>query len=340
MRADERTRLRSAFPEGVATVAELVAAGVPERTAYHRCLDGGPWQSPLPGVVFLFTGEPTRRQVVLAGVALAGPHAMVTGMEGCRRHGLQRGPRRLARTRDAREMVHLLVPDTRQVRDVDPVHVERTSRLPEPVLRDGIPLAPLTRCCVDAARRLRREGDVAELLSDAVQRGLCTVAQLARELDAGSRRHTAMPRRVLRGLSDGVRSAAELAARRLWPATGLPDPWWNVHIHEADGTFVGVADCWLDDVAMVWEIESTEWHMSPEDHDRTVERAARFVAAGAVYVASKPRRIRTRRSEIVQMLRDTRHHAANRPRPALVATRPDATAAPVAGKPRSCSEVA
>jgi hypothetical protein len=335
MRADERARLRAAFPEGVATVAQLVAAGVAERTAYHRCLDGGPWQSPLPGVVLLFTGEPTRRQVVLAGLALAGPRAIVTGLEGARRHGLQRGPRRLARVHDVSEIVHLLVPDGRQVRDTGPVHVERTSRLPEPVLRDGIPLAPLVRCCIDAARRLRREGDVAELLSDAVQRGLCTVAQLARELDAGSRRHTAMPRQVLRGLADGVRSAAELAARKLWPATGLPDPWWNVHVHTADGTFIGIADCWLDDVAMVWEIESTEWHLSPDDHDRTVERAARFVAAGAVYVASKPKRILTRRGEIVQMLRDARRHAADRPRPALVATRPDARPGPIAGKPRS-----
>ncbi len=49
--------------------------------------------------------------------------------------------------------------------------------------------------------------------------------------------------------------------------------------------FLGIADCWLDDVAMVWEIESTEWHLSPEDHDRTVERAAAFTAAGAIYTA-------------------------------------------------------
>lgn len=337
MRPETRNRLRKAFPEGVATVKQLVAAGVPERTAYHRCLDGGPWQSPLPGVVLLFTGEPTRRQLVLAALALAGPGAVVTGIEGCWRHGLRRGPQRLG---DADAfVVHLLVPAGRQVRDVGFVHVERTARMPEPQWRDGIPLAPLTRCCLDACRRLRREGDVAELLSDAVQRRLSTVLALSAELEAGSRRHTAMPRRVLRGVAEGVRSAAELDARKLWPSTGLPEPLWNVPVRTADGTPLGTADCWLDDVAMIWEIESGEWHMSPEDHDRTVVRAARFTAAGAVYVASKPRRIRLRRAEIVQMLRATYVQAARRPRPDLRAVvRSDAS--PVAGKPRSRSETA
>ena len=27
--------------------------------------------------------------------------------------------------------------------------------------------------------------------------------------------------------------------------------------------FLGYGDCWLDEVAMLWEIESTEWHLSP-----------------------------------------------------------------------------
>ena len=39
---------------------------------------------------------------------------------------------------------------------------------------------------------------------------------------------------------------------------------------------------------MAWEIESTEWHLSPFDHTRTVERAAAFVAAGVIYTATLP----------------------------------------------------
>jgi hypothetical protein len=325
------SRLRAQFPEGVATAKQLVAAGMRERTVYRRCLDGGPWQNPLPGIIFLFSGRPTRRQLVLAAVLLGGPEAMVTGAEACRRHGMRRGPARLRDERDAVDEVHLLVPDRRQLRSVDYVHVERTKSLPEPVLRSGVPLAPLTRACIDAVRRLREEGEIAELLSDAVQRRLCTVAELSRELEAGSRRHTAIPRLVLRAVADGVHSAAELAAKRMWPSTGLPAPMWNVEVYTEDGLFLGVADCWLDNVAMVWEIESTEWHLSPEDHERTVERAARFTAAGAVYIATKPRKIRTDRTRVIQILRATYAHAAARPRPPLRAL----PASAVSAKPLS-----
>ncbi|WP_433556454.1 hypothetical protein ACQPWY_30075 [Pseudonocardia xinjiangensis] len=130
-----------------------------------------------------------------------------------------------------------------------------------------------------------------------------------------------MPRRVLGELAEGVRSAAELEAKRLWSSTGLPEPWWNAAVYDAEGRFLGVADCWLDDVAMVWEIESSEWHLSPADHDTTVERAAGFVAAGAVYTASKPKKILTNPEDVVVTLRATYEQARKRPRPPLRAIR-------------------
>lgn len=321
------------FPSGVATARQLVAAGMRERTVYRRCLDGGPWQNPLPGIVLLFSGKPTRRQAVLAAVLLGGPEALVTGLEACRRHGLRRGPARPRDEREPTEEVHLLVPHHRQVRSVGYVHVERTTLLPERVLRSAVPLAPLPRACIDAVRRLRLEGEITELLSDAVQRRLCTVSDLYRQLEASSRRHTAVPRRVLGAVADGVRSAAELAAKRMWSSTGLPSPMWNVDIYTEDGVFLGKADCWLDDVAMVWEIESSEWHMSPEDHDRTVERAARFTAAGAVYTASKPKKIRTDPIGVARVLRATYEQASARPRPPLCAL-------PESARPPSWREMA
>jgi hypothetical protein len=322
------TALRRMFPSGVAAAKQLVAAGALERTVYRRCLDGGPWQNPLPGIILLFSGKPTRPQSVLAAVLLGGPGAMVTGAEACRRYGLRRGPARPRHERNPMDEVHLLVPHHRQLRSVEYVHVERTKSLPEPVIRSGVPLAPPARACIDAARRLRTDGEIAELLSDAVQSRLCTVAELNQELEASSRRHTALPRRVLRAIAEGVRSAAEIDAKRLWRSTRLPEPMWNADIYTEHGIFLGTADCWLDDVAMVWEIESSEWHMSPEDHDRTVERAARFTAAGAVYTATKPKRIRTDRAEVARRLKATYAQAKNRPRPALYAVPSSASVKP------------
>jgi hypothetical protein len=308
--------VRAAFPAGVAKVSQLVELGFSERTIYKRCLDGGPWQRILPGIILLCTGRPTRDQEVLAALLLCGKDAVVTGAEACRRYGLQRG---LPRNRTDRT-VQILIPHERQVRDAEYVEVERTHRMPAVVMKDGIPLAELTRACVDASRRIRSAADVTELLAEPVQRRMCTVMALHRELESGSRRGSARPRAALGALGAGVRSTAERAARHLWAAAGLPEPLWNCTIHTDAGDLLGIADCWIDDVAMVWEIESTEWHLSPAAHARTVERAAKFTAAGAIYVATKPSKLLRDPADVVAMLRAVYRQAQARQRPPLVAT--------------------
>jgi hypothetical protein len=308
--------LRRAFPHGVGAVRQLAAFGFTERTVYRRCLAGGPWQRILPGIVLLFTGTPTRDQMVYAALLLCGENSVVTGLEACRRYGLRRGP---DGPKSGRE-VEVLVPHNRQRRSVGFVHVQRTERLPPAILRDGVPLAPLPRACTDAARRLRAPGEIIELLSEPVQRGMCTVSALGLELEAGSRRGSAAPRRILTDMQDGVRSAAEREAMALWRSTGLPEPWWNATIRSADGEFIATVDCWVDEFAMAWEIESTQWHLSPTDHDRTVQRAAELTAAGVVYIATKPSRIRRDPAGVVATLRATYRQARARPRPPLIAT--------------------
>lgn len=310
---------RAAFPLGVATARQLMALGVSERTVYNRCLPGGPWRRLLPGVIGLFSGTPTLEQYVLAALLLCGPDAMVTGLEACRRHGIRRGPVRGGDHGEQPVEIHVLVPATRQVRSVGYVHVERTNRLPPAIVRGGIPLAPVPRACIDAARRLTQPGEVTELLADAVQRGLCTITALVQEIGHTTRRGTAIPRSVLRDVAEGVRSAAERQAKAVWRQSGLPEAWWNVAVHDEEGRFLGIADCWVDDVAMVWETESTEWHLSPADHDATVERAAAFTAAGAVYTATKPRKLRTDPQGVAALLRATYERARVRPRPGLTA---------------------
>jgi hypothetical protein len=332
--APPRTRARSeaarsAFPLGVATARQLVGIGFNERTVYKRCLPGGPWSRLLPGIIGLFTGTPTPEQSVVAALLLCGPDALVTGLEACRRHDIRRGPVRAAESNGSPAEVHVLVPATRQVRSVGYVHVERTHRLPSAIVRGGIPLAPVPRACIDAARRLNRPGDVTELLADAVQRGLCTIAALSNEIEDTTRRGTAIPRSVLRDVAEGVRSAAERQAKDLWRRSGLPEARWNVPVHDEAGRFLGIADCWVDDVAMVWETESSEWHLSPADHDATVERAAAFTAAGAVYTATKPKKLRTDPRGVTAILRATYERACARPRPGLTA------GSPGSGKPHS-----
>lgn len=84
---------------------------------------------------------------------------------------------------------------------------------------------------------------------------------------------------------------------------------------------LGIAGCRVDGVAMIWEIESTEWHMSPADHDRTVAKAAAFVTRGALYLRAEPRMLRLDPAGVIRTLQDAHRHAANRPRPPLTAIR-------------------
>ncbi|MFC4950904.1 hypothetical protein ACFPFQ_46395 [Pseudonocardia sp. GCM10023141] len=312
--ADDLDIIRAASNKGVIRARTLAELGIAESTIYARCRDGGPWRRLLPGIILLTNGVPTIDQKVVAALLLGGPDAIVTGLEACRRHGVRRGPRGIGE-------IQILVPHTRQVRTIGFVHVERTSRLPVPIVRDGVPLAPVARASIDAARRLRRRGDIAELLSDPVQQRLCTIAALDAELNECSRRGTATPRNVLAGVAAGVRSAAELDARALWASTGLPEPWWNARVCTLDGKLIGYPDAWFDEVAMAWEIDSTEWHLSPPDHNRTVAKAAAYAAAGIIHVPSQPSTMRLERQLVRQTLISAHAHAANRPRPALLVTR-------------------
>ena len=277
--------LHAAARDGVIGARRLVDLGVPESTVYRRCRPGGPWQLLLPAVVLLSTGTPTRDQLVAGALRYAGDGALVTGLEACRRHGVRRGPA-------SDGTVHLLVPHDRQVQSSRYAVVERTRRLPAAVVRSGLPLAPAGRATVDAGRRLSAPGEVTELMADAVQRGLCTVRELAVEVDDAQRRGTAVPRRILHDVQDGVRSAAERDAKKLWSRSGLPEPWWNARVHDGRGNLLGVADAWFDDVALTWEINSLEWHLGPDDYAREQERTARFTAAGALVLPTQPRRLR------------------------------------------------
>ena len=132
-----------------------------------------------------------------------------------------------------------------------------------------------------------------------------------------------MPRRILRDVSAGARSAAERDAQRLWRRSGLPEPWWNAPVYDACGQLLGIADGWWDDVGLAWEINSFAWHLLPEDYAREQEKAARFAAAGISVVPTLPTRMRDEADAVIDELRRAYGHAAGRARPPVHAIRSD-----------------
>ncbi|SEE62602.1 hypothetical protein SAMN04489729_8413 [Amycolatopsis lurida] len=278
------------------TVARPVEFGVPRKTCYRRCRPGQPWQRLLPGVLLLGSGSPTRRQWVDGALLYGGTQALVTGLEACRRQGL-RGPGIAANG------IQLLVPASCKVSSVGPVTVERTTRMPRPVVVDGMAMAPLVRAVLDQCRRLTTPDPVRALLTEAVQRGRLNPEVLVRELEAGSDRGSALPREVLRDVIRGARSVAEIDAMNVWRLSGLPEPVWNQPLRDGSGEYIGTPDGYFKKIRLAWEIDSYDFHFAKEDYAKTLDRNARYAAAGIALLQTLPSRLRTEPEEVAAELR-------------------------------------
>jgi len=181
----------------------------------------------------------------------------------------------------------------------------------------GLPCAPVARATIDAARRVTDVGQVTALLSEVVQRGMCNVAALVAELRDAQIRGTALPRRVLREVSDGVRSAAEAAARELISSMRIIGPLWNQDIFDALGRWIARPDAVWIELGVVLEIDSLEWHLSPADYQRTQARHRRMTAAGLLVIHVTPNTVRRDPAAFIADLRATLEAAALRPAPAV-----------------------
>jgi hypothetical protein len=314
-RATKLALLPELFPDGVAARAELHACGLAAETVTRRCGPGGPWSMLLRGVVLLTGKVPTSRQRLRAALTLVGKDAVLSGVAALRVLGVRRLP--------SDDRVHVLIPHEQRLTSQRFVVVERSRRLPEPVVRGGLPLAGAARALVDAAKQWPNLDTVRAMTADAVQREICTVNELLAELAEPRRPHSAIVRSVLTEVADGVRSAAEAWARSLVLSTNLPPPLWNVAIRDPSGLLLAVADAYWEPVGLAWEIDSREFHLSPAEHARDARRQSRLAAAGVLVVHTVLSRLRTDPSGVVSELERAYHAAAARPTPhVLVGGRP------------------
>lgn len=293
--------------DGVIRVQTLEALRVPAYTTYRRCLPDGPWRRVLPGVVSLSTGPVSRAQQVSAALLYGGEGALLTGAEACRRHGIRESIDDVS--------VHVLIPAARKRLSSGFVVVERTERMPGPVIRGGVPLAPLPRALLDASRRLSTFDPCRALLAEALQRGLATHAELDSELSQGSNRGSAIPRKVVAELADGAHSVAEIDGQTIWARAGLPPARWNGRLFTRDGSYIATPDAWCVEVALAWEIDSATHHGDPAGFARTLARNARYAAAGVLVLQTLPARLRTEPATVIKELRAAYAAAAARQRP-------------------------
>jgi hypothetical protein len=241
--------------DGVVRVSDLRGAGMSNHALAARCRPSGPWQRILPGVLVLSNAPPTRRQQVRAALLYTGSDAVLTGADAVRAHGL---------AVPEPDGVLVLIPSARRQTSRGYLTVERTTRLPAAVWRAGLPVAPLPRAVVDAARHERDRDRLAMLLRAPVRAGACTVAELRTELDRGNQRGSAAVRALLAGREHEVVPVTQGMAKRLLRRAPLPPPRWRVEVHARDGTLLGVADAWWPEAGLVWSL-GTQQRPLPQD---------------------------------------------------------------------------
>jgi hypothetical protein len=218
--------------------------------------------------------------------------------------------------------VHVLLPDRRRVQSRDFVRVERTTRLPEPEMRNGLPCAPIERAVLDSARRAGALNRARAIIATVVQRGATTVAALEAELAEGSKRGAALPRAVLAEVDAEVHSVPEIEARELWVQSGLPEMVFNVDILDYEGRFIARPDGWIDSVAFAWQIDSVAWHLSPKLYSETIEKRTLMQSHGIIVLATTPQSVRKTPQRVIRDLEAHFELAQQRPRPNVAARIP------------------
>ncbi|WP_433609049.1 hypothetical protein [Prescottella agglutinans] len=305
--ADDPAGLFQLGTNGIVRTQALLEAGVTRGTISGRCRRGGPWQRVLPGVVALQNAPLSTLQRNTAALIYGGDSAILSGHAALGIHGYDHSA--------GKGDVLLLIPSTKHRRDFSFVTVERTWRMPAHVRKGTLRIAPIARSLLDAARRTSLPDACRALLVGAVQRGDVEVSHLAEELDNGSCRGSALPRRIVRELSDDAHSVAEIDAQKLYATAGLPAMSHNRDVVAADGTWIACPDGWIDDVAVAWEIDPLKHHFTAQAHEATLLRRARMQRHGIIVVAHLPKQIRHDPHTVIADLVAAYEHDLERQRP-------------------------
>ena len=271
----------------------------------YRVRAGGPWQVLLPGVYLSASGTPRLIQKEMAALLYAGPGSLITGPMALLHHSIRSEPNL--------DLIDVLVPTRRQRHSTGFARLYRSARMPARTVSSGpVRLALVPRAVADTARQLATLKDVRAVVADAVRLGRCTLSELAEELGNGPIKGSAMFRSVLAEVADGIRSTAEGDLRDLIRAARLPMPLFNPSLYLGD-TFLAKPDAWWPDAGVAAEVDSREWHLSPDQWDRTRHRHTLMAAVGIIPLHFSPRELRREPQMVTQRIRDALTRGLNRP---------------------------
>jgi very-short-patch-repair endonuclease len=298
----ERTAAQRALSElvqrqhGVVTRKQALACGLAAKLLDRRVRSGGPWQRLLPGVYLTFTGTPTQDQLDTAALLYGGSGSALTGLAALRRHGVRRPT-------GSGTAVDVLIPAKRRRMGTGFVVIRLTTRLPQQVCYSGpVQYVLPARAVADAVRGLADLASVRSIVAGAVQTRLCTIDQLQCELQEGPVQGSALMRKAICEVVDGIRSSSEAELKDLLKRGRLPVPMFNARLYFGD-EFVAVVDAWWPDLGVVVEVDSKEWHLTPDKWEQTMNRHARMTALGILVLHFSPRQIRHDPDQVLSIIR-------------------------------------
>ena len=256
----------------------------------------GRWDRLVRGV-YLTRGEiPTRADWVRAGLLIAGPGSVLSGWDALCASGLgsERPP-----TPDV-----LIVSQDGTNRVAGRVRV-RPSRRALSTRRLVVPgcgavsAAQVARCVADTALLYRTLAPVRALVTSAVQREFCTVAQLAEELDSGPRNGSAHLRRAIADVLEGAASISEAELADMMRIAALPEFELNVRILDASGRHIATADVLWRALRAVLEVDSRQHHFLEPQWRSTMRRHNMLTGLGLAVTHYPPAELRGQSARVM-----------------------------------------
>lgn len=258
----------------IATRSQLLARGITDMMCY-RHVRAGKWQRPLPATYALTDRPLGTEQRRIAARLRAGEQCQITGLAALHYYALRGVP--------STDKVHVLVPHDHQIRSTGLLIVSRTLELDQTPRDAGLYwVASPARAVVDAGRLSGDLGMIRAIMTEVVQRNLATPKQLDEELRRAKRSRTAVTRRVLEEVLEGIRSAPEADLRDLLQTSKvISQVLYNPVLMTKDGVRLPTPDALLPDAWLALEVDSKRHH-SPEADGwvRTLERHNALLAVG------------------------------------------------------------
>ncbi len=269
----------------IMTRAQLLAFGLDDMYLYRQSRRGL-WQRILPATYALFTGALTDEQRRISAALYAGPDAQLTGLAALAWYGFRYGPNT--------DGVQLIVPHHVRRKSAGHAVISRTLTLDAKARRTAwYPVCSPARAVVDAARDLRQLRTVRAILAEAVQRGFTDLATLDEEILRARRSRTALIRKAFSEVVAGTRSAPEAELRQcLAGSRRLPEILWNPRLRTTDGRILPTPDGYLPEVAVAIEVDSREYHFTPDGWSRTLTRHNELSRVGVLILHFTPAQIR------------------------------------------------